>query len=203
MTTLMMYAGRVDDGAPGTRTGGVPLVPEGFEWPTCSSCGGSMQFLAQLFVDGAEPEAHVVSVFMCQNDPGLCEEWDPAFGGNRALVFPAAGLVPAQVPATGETLLPEASGVNPTVVDLPYEKAREQWADTQGISRREILGQLAGEPSWLQGDETPTCSSCAQPMAFVAQLEQGTSRAEINLGGGSGYTFACFPCGQAAFLWQS
>lgn len=196
----MTYAGQVDDGGLVTRTGGLPLVPEGFEWPTCATCSGPMQFLAQLLVD----ESSVVAIFMCQNDPGLCEEWSPAYGGNRAMIFPRAGLAPAQVPTDGETLLPEASGVEPTAVGLPYEEAREQWAESHGRSGREVLGQLGGEPSWIQGDETPGCPSCSQPMIFVAQLEQGLSHTEINFGGGgSGYAFACRPCAQAAFLWQS
>jgi hypothetical protein len=40
-------------------------------------------------------------------------------------------------------------------------------------------------------------------MNLVAQLEQGLSRSEINFGGGTGYAFACLPCAEAAFLWQS
>ncbi|MEU1623022.1 hypothetical protein ABZ479_37720 [Streptomyces sp. NPDC005722] len=59
--------------APVLRTGGVPLVPEGFPWPLCRTCGGALQFLAHLpSGDGA------VAVFLCQNDPGMCEDWDPA-----------------------------------------------------------------------------------------------------------------------------
>ena len=47
-----------------------------------------MQFLAQVRVDDVEPDAAgLLSIFMCQNDPGLCEEWDPVAGGNRAFVF--------------------------------------------------------------------------------------------------------------------
>ncbi|ONI72408.1 hypothetical protein BWI15_20450 [Kribbella sp. ALI-6-A] len=198
MTTLMTYAGPVADDAPTTRTGGVPLAPADFTWPTCAMCSGSMQFLAQVLTG-----EHAVAIFMCANDPGLCEEWDPAAGGNRALVFPASELAPAQVPAEGETRLPEASGIDLVTDDAPYETAREQWAKTNGRPRREILGQLGGTPSWLQGDETPTCASCTQPMNLVAQLEQGLSRTEMNFGGGSGYAFACLPCAEATFLWQS
>ncbi|WP_432939174.1 hypothetical protein ACQPXM_28885 [Kribbella sp. CA-253562] len=158
-----------------------------------------MQFLAQVLT-----QEHVVPIFMCQNEPGLCDEWDPRAGGNTAFVFPRDGLAAAQVPAEGETKLPEASGITSTVIDgVPYEEARQQWATDTGRVRREVLGQLGGEPSWLQCDETPSCRSCAQPMPFVAQLEQGLSRTEINFGGGSGYVFACWPCTEATFLWQS
>ncbi|MET9774232.1 DUF1963 domain-containing protein [Streptomyces sp. NPDC006367] len=209
-TTLMTYAGPVDDHAPVTRTGGVPLVPAGFDWPRCAACSGPMQFLAQLpagvpAAAGDEADEYVLSVFMCQNDPGLCDEWDPAEGGNRALLFPRAGLVPAPVPAEGETLLPETCGIDRTTLDaVPYSEAREDWAQAHGRPLRDVLGQLGGVPSWLQHDETPECPSCARPMAFTAQLEEGRDhRTAMNFGGGGcGYAFACAPCGEGAFLWQ-
>ncbi|MFJ3792841.1 hypothetical protein [Kitasatospora sp. NPDC090091] len=67
-----------------------------------------------------------------------------------------------------------------------------------------MLGRLGGEPDWLQYDETPSCSSCARPMAFVAQLQEGPDPVTaMNFGGGgTAYAFACEPCAGAAFLWQ-
>ena len=61
-----------------------------------------------------------------------------------------------------------------------------------------------GVPSWLQHDETPTCPPCAQPMSFMAQLEEGRDyRTAMNFGGdGCGYAFACAPCKEGPFLWQ-
>jgi hypothetical protein len=74
---LMTYAGPVAADAPGTRTGGVPHTPSGFEWPQCRECAGPMQFLAQVSLADAEAgSAGLLSIFMCQNDPGLCDEWD-------------------------------------------------------------------------------------------------------------------------------
>lgn len=170
-----------------------------------------MQFLAQLFLDDlarhgtGAASANVLSIFMCQNDPGLCDEWDPAFGGNTALLFPLDGLAPAAVPAEGVTALPEVSGVDYVVVEgTGYEEARGQWSTTTGRSRRHVLGQLGGAPAWLQGDETPSCSSCSRPMDFVAQLEEGHhGRTAMNFGGGSAYAFTCVSCARGAFLWQS
>ncbi len=210
--TLMTYAGPVDDHAPMPRIGGVPLVPAGFEWPQCAACSGPMQFLARLLVSdlsaqGSVPEASagVLSVFMCQNDPGLCDEWDPGAGGNRALLFPGVGLTVAPVPAEGETLLPETCGIDCTVIDAAaYSEARILWAQAHGSPVRDVLGQLGGVPSWLQHDETPTCPACGQPMNFVAQLEEGRDhQTTMNFGGGGcGYAFACSPCGEGSFLWQ-
>ncbi|MFG2302136.1 hypothetical protein [Actinacidiphila glaucinigra] len=131
-----------------------------------------------------------MAVFLCQNDPGTCEEWDHhAAGGNRAYAFTGA-LTPAAVPVEGETQLGAVTALR---------------ADPDGGPAPErALGRLGGEPGRLQGDETPHCPSCAAPMTFTAQLEEGadhTTSAKFG-GGGRGYVFACRPCGEAALLWQ-
>lgn len=209
-TTLMTYAGPVDDQALVTRTGGVPLVPAGFAWPRCATCGGPMQFLAQMLVDfpaaqGAAPDERVLSIFMCQNDPGLCDEWDPVAGGNRGLLFPRTGLAVAPVPEEGEVLLSETCGIDCAAADAaPYPEALSRWSQAHGRPVTDVLGQLGGAPWWLQDDETPVCPTCAQPLRFIAQLEEGHDhRTAINFGGGGcGYAFACPPCGEGSFLWQ-
>jgi len=68
----------------------------------------------------------------------------------------------------------------------------------------EVLGQVGGQPAWLQNDETPVCSVCDQPMSFVAQLEEGHDhQTAANFGGGGcGYGYRCDTCRNAAFLWQ-
>ncbi|MDQ8703197.1 hypothetical protein RCO28_11965 [Streptomyces sp. LHD-70] len=165
------------------RTGGTPLVPEGFVWPVCGECAGAMQFLAQLpFQDG------VIAAFFCQNDPGMCDDWDARGGANRAFVF-TGELAPAAVPAEGETLLGAVTALRPAKTpaeDIP------------------ALGRLGGEPEWIQGDGTPDCPSCHAPMTFTASLEEGHHhRTAANFGGGGrSYVFGCAPCGEAAFLWQ-
>jgi hypothetical protein len=190
----MIYAGQAAEDAPGTRTGGLPLVPEGFVWPECRTCGGPMQFLAQV-----GQESGYLAIFMCQNDPGLCDEWDPGGGGNQALVLPDDGLAVATPPSGGETRLAEVSAVQFTEVGEPdYDSARAAWT-----GQREVLGQLGGEPSWIQGDETPSCPECGEPMRFVVQLEEGHDyETRANFGGGSAYAFACRTHPRAAFLWQ-
>ncbi len=166
------------------RTGGVPLAPEGFEWPTCRTCNGAMQFLAHLPLDEG-----VISVFFCQNDPGLCADWDATGGGNRAYIF-AGQLQPASVPAEGVTLLGTAT--------------RLRLHPEETASQVPILGRVGGEPDWLQHDETPLCSGCSVAMTFVAELEEGYDFATAaNFGGGGrGYVFRCGRCMTAAFLWQ-
>lgn len=201
MPTLLTYAGDVPADAPVLRTGGVPLAPESFTWPTCAECEGAMMFLAHLPLDTG-----VISVFMCQNDPGLCEEWDPTAGGNRAYLFPAtAELHPVEAPeGDDETHLSVVTGLRTTQVAADgYPAAVEAWTEA-GNDRHDALGQLAGDPTWLQGEEAPLCRSCEKPMDFALMLEQGRDyQTGMNFGGdGWGYVFTHAGCTEAAFLWQ-
>jgi hypothetical protein len=157
--------------------------------------------LARVTDDAADS---VVAVFLCQNDPGMCDDWDATGGGNQALVLPGTDLVPVPGPAGGETALGEVSAIAVVATTGDYERARERWSTDAGRSGTDVLGQLGGMPAWLQGDETPACPGCARPMTFVAQFEEGHEyRTAINFGGGGvGYLFACWSCRRAAFLWQ-
>lgn len=181
---LLIHVGEAVADAPELRTGGVPLVPDGFVWPMCGECGGPLQFLAHLPLD-----LGVVSVFFCQNDPGMCDDWDATGGANRAFLFQGQ-LGAATVPDVGETLLGAVTALRPHPVDVPTAEP--------------VLGRLGGEPHWIQGDETPDCPSCTARMTFTAELEEGSDFAtSANFGGGGrGYVFRCGPCSEAAFLWQ-
>jgi hypothetical protein len=181
---LLIHGGEAVADAPGLRTGGVPLVPEGFVWPVCRECGGFMLFFAHLPLD-----AGVISVFLCQNNPGMCDDWDATGGANRAFWFEGQ-LGAATVPAEGETLLGAVTALCPHPVDVPAQEP--------------VLGWMGSEPDWIQGDETPDCPSCTARMTFTAELEEGADFVtSVNFGGGGrGYVFHCRPCGEAAFLWQ-
>ncbi|GIE25493.1 hypothetical protein Ahu01nite_085950 [Winogradskya humida] len=198
----MTYAGPAAADAPGTRTGGVPHVPADFTWPLCAECDGPMQFVAQVSL----ADAGLLSIFMCQNDPGLCEEWDATAGGNHAYVFGADAVhFPVPPADDGVTALDETCAVD--YEELPtgdYLDAADDWHKRTGRPKREVLGQIGGRPLWLQSDETPVCDGCNRPMAFVVQLEEGHNhRTSANFGGGGcGYAFHCAPCSTAAFLWQ-
>ncbi|MFJ8032256.1 DUF1963 domain-containing protein [Streptomyces sp. NPDC096032] len=213
MTTLMIDAGPSAADALVTRTGGMPLAPAGTKWPCCVSCEGPMQFLAQVLLDDlgegpGEGGRGVLALFACQNDPGMCADWEPASGGNRALLFPVAGLGPLTRPDGVEEEVLVLGAVR--AVDLErgygdeYEPAREAWAAEGGRSESCVLGQLGGRPAWIQADETPSCPACGRTMPLVVQLEEGPDhRSAMNFGGaGSAYAFACEPCGRASFLWQ-
>jgi hypothetical protein len=181
---LLIYDGACAADEPRARMGGIPLVPQDFEWPACRTCDGAMQFLAHLPLDTG-----TISVFYCQNDPGMCDEWDAAAGGTRAYVF-SGPLRPAAVPNDGVTLLRGSTGLH-----LQSEEAPTQ---------APVVGHISGDPDWQQNDETPLCSACTSPMTFTAELEEGHDFATAaNFGGGGrGYVFRCDQCTTAAFLWQ-
>jgi hypothetical protein len=198
-----------DPAAPKEFTiGGKPLAGAGFTWPTCACCEGPMQFLAQLPVGPASPAGihrdQVILLFQCQNDPGLCDEWDPDSGGNHAALVPMAGRGPVPVPG-GETLLADEDRLRlvPYVSTAADDEGDPAYLDAIDAPDSKVLGKLGGEPVWMQDDETPTCD-CGATMQFVAQIED-RGGGGINFGdAGIGYAFACPACPTSAkFLWQS
>ncbi|MEU0275778.1 hypothetical protein [Streptomyces sp. NPDC006307] len=143
-----------------------------------------MLFFAHLPLD-----LGVISVFLCQNDPGMWDDWDATAGANRAFVF-TGPLSAATVPAEGDTLLGAVTALRP-----------HHPADTP--TAEPVLGRLGGEPGWLQGDETPGCPSCSTPMTFTAELEEGPDfETSANFGGASATSSTAAPVNGAAFLWQ-
>lgn len=204
MTTLLIHTPEYPAG-PSAQTvfGGLPSAPHGrLSWPSCEICGGNMQFLGQIHAE----EDELLLLFMCQNDPGCCEEWDANEGGNKVLVVGTQDLQLVPAPKQGETVRPVRYGsVQVECAEEDYDEARDAWADASGTSGREILGQLGGEPGWIQADDTPDCDECGEPMQFVAQLEEGPDmETAMNFGsGGSAYVFRC-SCSRhsAKFLWQ-
>ena len=184
--------------------GGLPTIPAGtdFDWPCCKTCSGPMQFLGRLRIPGIEKN---VLMFMCQNNPGLCDEWDAELGGNCAIVLPAKEFAEVQAPREGVTVLETRYAAREaSFAGDEYESAREACAKEKGVSPRDVLGQLMGNPSWIQGDETPMCNNCGNRMRFIAQLEEGPDyKTAMNFGGGCAYVFDCSCRGHLAkFLWQ-
>jgi hypothetical protein len=207
---LMIVAEAPDAGLVEHRFGGAPLAPEGFEWPSCRSCAGTMQFLGQLKL----PQERLLLLFMCQNDPGMCDEWDANAGGNAAFVLDASASLRLLAPPPGDAVVLGGSwGATLTRVEVDmsgadefetaYDEARDEYERKAGEGRL-VLGQLGGEPAWIQGAQTPHCDACGQSMRFELQLEEGPDhRTAMNFGGGGvAFAFSC-GCGQAKMLWQS
>lgn len=193
-----------------TRFGGRPLVPHdsSITWPHCKACSGPMQFLGQLRVPTPVGDGErLLLLFMCQNNPGSCHEWDANAGGNALLIGELSGRL-LDPPAGSETALRGAvyGARNEEVDTKSYDKARSIWQEAvPGRGLREVLGQLFGKAEWLQENETPKCDSCGKRMRFVAQLEEGPNYATaMNFGGaGCAYIFDC-KCGATTgkMLWQ-
>ncbi|HWV14982.1 MAG TPA: hypothetical protein VN030_06080 [Cellvibrio sp.] len=186
---------------PATSFGGYPVKnsAEAFTWPACAYCHLPMQFLGKI-----AHEAHLYQIFMCQNDPGVCEEWDPNDGGNKIIVTQPEQLEYVSAPADGECLREiEHSASLVAVESNSYEDARNLWAEQNKQELRMVLGQMGSAPMWVQGDATPLCDSCQQPMRFLAQLEEGPERkTAMNFGSGCAYVFNCDCNHSGKFLWQ-
>lgn len=206
MTRLLVVSASPEETAAATRFGGRPLVPADAApaWPTCRRCKGAMQFLGQLLLE----DGKLLALFMCQNAPGACEEWDADAGGNAAWIVDASQpLALLDPPSDGQTALDGTWGgttldVEVADADVPEHGSAYDVARSRQPRQRDVLGVLGGEPAWIQGDETPTCDTCGEAMTFVALLEQGPDhRTEINFGGGCAYAFRC-GCGAAKMLWQ-
>ena len=208
MIRLLINQPESSRGASGeTRFGGQPSVSgTDFTWPTCATCHGNMQFLGQLGMHPPGEDASLLLLFMCQNDPGLCEEWDASAGGNAVIPVGVDALRLVEPPKEGEVLRSAIHGAKVVEVDAgDYDAARETWSAGAGVRQRDVLGQLGGEPVWIQGEEVPTCDACGQDMSFVAQLEQGPDwETEMNFGGGGcAYVYRCrCSSSQAKMLWQ-
>ncbi len=165
-----------------------------------------MQFIAQvpLAITGIPEFAasdRILLIFQCQNDPGLCGEWDPNSGGNKALIAAPGGAMP--VPPTGEVRTPSQTLVIAVDYDDSVRKNSPDDNYCAALDRdKTTLGKQGGNPLWIQGDETPTCT-CGTKMAFAFQLE-AHGGGGLNFGDcGSGYAFACPACRQQArFLFQ-
>jgi hypothetical protein len=185
-------------GLPSTRSGEVL-------WPSCRTCRSKMQFLGQIRTSPTTSD-RLLLLFMCQAQPGLCDEWDANAGGNAVIVSEIDDLTLLAAPEGSDLVRQTRYGASSVSIEAEsYDDARNGWASNSDQGMRQILGQIGGQPSWIQGDETPLCDRCKESMTFVAQLEQGPDhRTAMNFGGGCAYVFECQRCDASAkLLWQS
>ncbi len=202
MITLLINVPKQKSSLYQTSFGGLPVknVGSGFDWPKCEACKTEMQYQGKIKTDlGSE------LIFICNGNPGMCNEWDADSGGNKVIIIVGEKLEFARPPSRELALRPiEHGAVVKTIEDSDnYDEARQRFAKENKVSPREVLGQIFGEPSWLQGDETPECDTCGKRMRFVSQLEQGPDwQTEMKFGGGCGYLFDCPACNSGKFLWQ-
>jgi hypothetical protein len=197
VTDLLINVPNPSDTSTGTLFGGLPTIPRGtpFTWPVCSECEGPLQYLGRIAIPAQEKRpARFALLFMCNNDPGMCEEWDADAGGNAVLVVPGKDAAPVKSAPAETAVRQTLYGATIAPVSQPnYNLAREEWAEANSKTPRQVLGQMYGQPVWIQSEFTPTCSTCDEPMQFVAQLESGPDAdTEINFGGGGcAYVYEC------------
>ena len=190
------------------QLGGNPSTGGDLDWPKCRTCAGNMQFIAEVPLHLTDLTVFSYStewllLFQCQNNPGLCEEWDAKSGGNAALL--SSSTTPLLVPAEGEVSSPASTPFDAVEYDerLTAETGNDDnyWASLIAHPGH-YFGKLGGTPVWLQQDETPACS-CGAKMTFVIQIEEPAGGGMNFGGGGSAYGFVCAACkAQARFLWQ-
>jgi len=201
--SLMTFSENIEPLSYETNFGGVPVCnqAEVFEWPTCAACEGNMQYQGRIW-----DQKNIHLIFMCQNDPGCCDEWDANEGGNAVIKFKPVSLTEVNPPESGEVSRGTQYGCETVNFKAQnYDEAREKWAKKNKVTTRMVLGKVKGEPDWLQNEESPSCSCGAKKMKFVAQLESGPDyETEMNFGGGGvAYLFTCEDCeDKAKFLWQ-
>lgn len=204
--TLLIVAEAPKLTEPLTRFGGLPIAHGSREWPLCRACKRAMQFQGQLRMPAVNGGGdRLLAVFMCQNEPGMCNEWDADRGGNTVWVLPAESGELLEPPAEGVTRRPTTHGATTLEVTASDAfTAKQDWAQANAERRRALLGHVGGQPDWLENDETPACDACQAPMRFAAQLTEGPDfDTSMNFGGGEGYVFDC-ECGSPTgkFLWQ-
>ena len=159
--------------------------------PVCSECDAFMTityFLDLELVPNPKfkNQGEGIAIFQCQDDPGMCDDWDANSGAN------AAELCDSSFYEDGMDGLITKEGLE--LNDDEFSKFLKE--------NDSCVGKLGGRPLWIQGDETPSCK-CGDQMEFVGQV-YGFAHEDLNYGGGGcGYTFMCPKCEEAKFLWQS
>ena len=182
-----------------TRFRGHPLLTPEQLWPGCTTCGSAMEFQGQWATGPGE----LIALFQCQADPGGCAEWDADSGGNAALVVDGTAAALREPSASRDDRRGSVAVGYSAAWGVTAEPA-DSYDQAVGADRP-FFAWADQVPEWLQGDETPACDRCAQPMEFVIQIEEGPWKAALNLGaGGTGYVFRC-RCSAppvAKWLWQ-
>jgi hypothetical protein len=107
---------------------------------------------------------------------------------------------------------PELGGIdystNLRAYRIRFERVPEgEHAYPPGRENLGLRSKLGGEPGWVQGNETPACSKCGEPMSFVGQIDSIEHKGGHNPHGqehyeqdfmfgdvGVIYIFFCFDC---------
>ena len=167
---------------PEDKLGGLPWGLSPKLWPVCRDCGKSQSLIAQFLhhperLDLGRP-GRVLSVFICNHDPGMCETWDGGSGANACFITEPEDMI------FGATAAPQDSPI------LESEARIVEWLDREdGIAEDDAhkffraaefyelpeteldkpswSTRLGGVPRWIQDpDEAPEGD-----WTFVGQLD--------------------------------
>jgi hypothetical protein len=214
------------------KYGGLPWGIPQKEWPHCVECGATMSHVATLKHDSERlnlgKDGRVVLIFMCEENPGMCETWDTNSGANTVIFLDESQLYPKiTLPPTPNTVvLPEARVLaweqkEDSVKEEDYplyfnnsdyfalgKQENEDDEEEEDDSMSPDSGfKLGSVPCWVQGAE----EGPEEPFRFVAQLSpivkaSDTDQLEVATYGdyGLAYLFVLPDTEkpEGAFFWQ-
>lgn len=154
--------------------------------PICKECKSPMSHIISLDLSKTSISYEgYIAVFQCQNDPGMCDDWDPNSGGNAVKYHKDLNCS-----CSSEYLSSLQTEAEDNEEFLDYIESIDNYC-----------GKIEGEPLWIQDDETPSCA-CGKKMGFIAQVEERAHTSYNFGGGGCSYIFHCQDCKESKFLWQ-
>ena len=184
-----------------SKLGGLPYIPESQEWPSCQTCNEPLQFFVQLNSADLPEEANkpfgegVLQMFYCLNHD-KCEngdDWEPFSNGHLLrILYPMKELaLPLDTALTKEPFTEKTITDWKVLEEYPHYEEHPEGIE---LSEAEALcdnllhsgEKLLGWPSWVQGEEYPTCPKCSEKMNFIFQIDS-----EDNLN----YMFGDVGCG--------
>jgi len=82
---------------------------------------------------------------------------------------------------------------DPNTGDAGELPARSIELSSIGPQKGDKKSRVGGAPEWIQGDETPDCPCCKEPMRFFAQFASD-DRVTFGADMGTAYVLLCQPC---------
>ena len=164
------------------KLGGLPWGLPAARWPMCATCGKPQTLLAELGHSSDRldlmADGRVLFVFHCNNEPGMCDDWDQDSGGNAAFILERDELCDGQtpVPDPEPPSYPEArvarwlqrdDGLDAGLYSSFFREASYLSLGEEIISSVPMSTRLGGVPAWIQSaDEAPQGE-----WRFIGQLD--------------------------------
>lgn len=170
--------------------------------PVCCDCGEEMIHIVTMDTKGQLQQHGSLSAYMCGNEDGSCQTFEPLFGTNQVILnkVKSKELQARWIQSPSENQdNDEYTEVMPDKIS--YEEVFEIDLESEDADDLLIHNKCGGHVTWYQGDQTPTCPTCQKEMKFVAQFSEFDEA--LNFGGdGVAYIFVCPDEHEGAILWQ-